>query len=191
MTTTNLSAARFSKLTEKLKLAGDKVEVDFFLPKPSRPAPLVVVAHALPAAAKTSKAGASASPALATSPPSPTSPRTPITGPKRPRHRRPDPASFHQPPEKLRSAQIETGRVAVVGHSAGGLATLLAAADNRHIVLWVGLDPVDSGDIGAKAAGDRNLHLARSPGRTLALQSAPEHLRPRTHLRGPLAHRQS
>src|SRR2546422_1711925 len=38
-------APRFSKLSEKLKLAGDKVEVDFFLPKTSRPAPLVVVAH--------------------------------------------------------------------------------------------------------------------------------------------------
>src|SRR5207237_927672 len=59
------------------------------------------------------------------------------------------------PPEKLRSAQIETERVAVVGHSAGGLATLLAASKNRRVVLWVGLDPVDSGDIRIKPADDQ------------------------------------
>src|SRR5215212_7092238 len=40
-----IAATRFSKLSENLKLAGEKVEVDFFLPKSSRRAPLVVVAH--------------------------------------------------------------------------------------------------------------------------------------------------
>src|SRR5260370_849449 len=41
----DLSSARFFKQSQNLKLAGEKVEVDFFLPKTSHPAPLVVVAH--------------------------------------------------------------------------------------------------------------------------------------------------
>src|SRR6266568_1006842 len=150
-----LSAARFSRQSEKLKLAGDQVEVDFFLPKTSRPAPLVVVAHGFARSRKNfegwgerlARAGYFAAiPDL----------------PSHTDHRQNGHAIDDliqllstNPPEKLRSAQIETGRVAVVGHSAGGLATLLAASANRHIVLWVGLDPVDSGNIGANAADER------------------------------------
>lgn len=47
---------------------------------------------------------------------------------------------------------IDAGRIAVMGFSAGGLATLLAAADNSRIRLWVGLDPVDRKGAGAAAA---------------------------------------
>jgi dienelactone hydrolase len=151
----DLAAARFSKLSEKLKLAGEKVEVDFFLPKTSRPAPLVVVAHGFARGRKNfegwgerlARAGY-----FAAIPDLPSS-----TDHRQNGHAIDELIQIlaTNPPEKLRSAQIETGRVAVVGHSAGGLATLLAASDNRRIVLWVGLDPVDSGEIGAKAADDR------------------------------------
>jgi dienelactone hydrolase len=150
-----LSATRFSKLSEKLKLAGEKVEVDFFLPKTSRPAPLVVVAHGFSRSRKNfegwgerlARAGY-----FAAIPDLPAS-----TDHKQNGHAIEELIQLlaTKPPEKLRSTQIETDRIAVIGHSAGGLATLLAASDNRHIVLWVGLDPVDSGDIGAKAADDR------------------------------------
>ena len=50
------------------------------------------------------------------------------------------------------SVPIDDERIAVLGFSAGGLATLLAAADNPRIRLWVGLDPVDRGNAGATAA---------------------------------------
>jgi pimeloyl-ACP methyl ester carboxylesterase len=40
----------------------------------------------------------------------------------------------------------------VAGFSAGGLSTLLAAARDERIRLWIGLDPVDRGDKGARAA---------------------------------------
>jgi dienelactone hydrolase len=150
-----LSGGRFSKLSEKLKLAGESVEVDFFLPKTSRPAPLVVVAHGFSRSRKNfegwgerlAKAGY-----FAAIPDLPAS-----TDHKQNGHAIEELIQLlaTRPPQKLRSAQIEADRVAVVGHSAGGLATLLAASDNRRIVLWVGLDPVDSGDIGASAADDR------------------------------------
>ncbi len=47
---------------------------------------------------------------------------------------------------------IDDRRVGVVGFSAGGLSTLLAAARNPRIRLWVGLDPVDRDGKGALAA---------------------------------------
>ncbi|HEV8608390.1 MAG TPA: alpha/beta fold hydrolase [Tepidisphaeraceae bacterium] len=180
-----LSATRFSKLSEKLKLAGENVEVDFFLPKTSRPAPLVVVAHGFARSRKNfegwgerlARAGY-----FAAIPDLPSS-----TDHRQNGHAIEELIQLlaTKPPEKLRSAQVETDRVAVIGHSAGGLATLLAASDNRRIVLWVGLDPVDSGDIGAKAAADRtftSLVLRAEPSRCNQREniSGLEH-----HLRGP------
>jgi dienelactone hydrolase len=47
---------------------------------------------------------------------------------------------------------IDAARIAVVGFSAGGLATLLAAAEDPRIRLWVGLDPVDRNGKGVAAA---------------------------------------
>jgi dienelactone hydrolase len=47
---------------------------------------------------------------------------------------------------------IDTNRIALVGFSAGGLATLLAAADNPNVRVWIGLDPVDRDGAGAAAA---------------------------------------
>lgn len=48
--------------------------------------------------------------------------------------------------------RIDAQRIAYVGFSAGGLATLLAAADNPAILLWIGLDPVDRDGLAASAA---------------------------------------
>jgi dienelactone hydrolase len=149
------AAAGFSKQSEKVKLAGEEVEVDFFIPKISRPAPLVVVAHGFSRSRKNFEgwgerlAGAGYFVAI---PDLPTN-----TDHRKNGHAIDELIEIlaTKPPEKIRSAQIETNRVAVIGHSAGGLATLLAASKNRRIVLWVGLDPVDSGDIGVKSADDR------------------------------------
>jgi len=48
--------------------------------------------------------------------------------------------------------RIDPGRVGLMGFSAGGLATLLSAADDPDPAIWVGLDPVDWNGIGKKAA---------------------------------------
>lgn len=47
---------------------------------------------------------------------------------------------------------IDPTRLGLMGFSAGGLSSLLAAAANPNLAIWVGLDPVDRGGIGAKAA---------------------------------------
>ncbi len=48
--------------------------------------------------------------------------------------------------------RIDPSRVGLMGFSAGGLAGLLAAADNPRVAIWVGLDPVDRSGLGAQAA---------------------------------------
>jgi hypothetical protein len=47
--------------------------------------------------------------------------------------------------------RLDPQRLGTMGHSAGGLATLLAAAGNPRIAIWVGLDPVDLRGIGMAA----------------------------------------
>jgi dienelactone hydrolase len=47
---------------------------------------------------------------------------------------------------------IDQARIGVLGYSAGGLSTLLAAADDGRVRAWVGLDPVDRDSQGAHAA---------------------------------------
>lgn len=49
-------------------------------------------------------------------------------------------------------SRIDPSRLGLMGFSAGGLSTLLSAADNPDVAIWIGLDPVDHGGLGAKAA---------------------------------------
>ncbi|MFO0727790.1 MAG: hypothetical protein U1E65_28685 [Myxococcota bacterium] len=49
-------------------------------------------------------------------------------------------------------ASVDPVRGAYVGHSAGGLASFLAAAADPNITALVGLDPVDANSLGAQAA---------------------------------------
>ena len=60
------------------------------------------------------------------------------------------------------------GDVAYVGHSAGGLATFLAAEADPAAVAWFGLDPVDATDLGASVAGSIGVpaYALFSPGNT-------------------------
>jgi acetyl esterase/lipase len=48
--------------------------------------------------------------------------------------------------------RMDSRRIGLMGLSSGGLNTLLAAADNPLIKLWVGLDPVDHAGLGLAAA---------------------------------------
>jgi dienelactone hydrolase len=62
--------------------------------------------------------------------------------------------------------RIRAEHVGVMGFSAGGLSSLLAAADNPTIAVWVGLDPVDRNGWGAAAA-------ARFQGTAVILRAEP------------------
>lgn len=48
--------------------------------------------------------------------------------------------------------RIDPARAGLMGFSAGGLSTLLSAADSPGVAIWIGLDPVDRNGMGAKAA---------------------------------------
>jgi dienelactone hydrolase len=60
-----------------------------------------------------------------------------------------------QPPEGL---AFDRRRLAFVGFSSGGLATLLAAADKPRVAVWIGLDPVDRSERGVAAARQVKTH---------------------------------
>jgi len=62
--------------------------------------------------------------------------------------------------------RIDPRRVGLMGFSAGGLASLLSAAENPAVAIWVGLDPVDWNGIGTKGASSvecRALVLTAEP----------------------------
>jgi ABC-type sugar transport system ATPase subunit len=144
---------RFTRVREELKLSGESCNVDFYLPETARQAPLVIVAHGFSRSRKNfegwgqrlAQAGY-----LVAVPDLPS-----YTDHKENADAINDLLKLmqRQPPRKV--TRPAGDRVALVGHSAGGLASLLAAADNPSVAIWVGLDPVDSGDIGAKAAARR------------------------------------
>jgi len=48
--------------------------------------------------------------------------------------------------------RIDVARVGFLGFSAGGLVSLLSAAESPNVAVWVGLDPVDADEMGAKVA---------------------------------------
>jgi dienelactone hydrolase len=68
--------------------------------------------------------------------------------------------------DKLWKTHIEPARIGLLGFSAGGLSSLLSVADAPDQVIWVGLDPVDQDDLGARAAAvlkSRALVLTSEP----------------------------
>lgn len=48
--------------------------------------------------------------------------------------------------------RIDPARTGLMGFSAGGLSTLLSAANSPGVAIWIGLDPVDRNGMGAKAS---------------------------------------
>jgi pimeloyl-ACP methyl ester carboxylesterase len=61
----------------------------------------------------------------------------------------------HEPGRSLQPRP--NGEVGLIGHSAGGFATLLAAVREPRVRCWVGLDPVDFGDHGLLAVKSLNV----------------------------------
>ena len=146
--------AGVTKRSEKLTLTGKAVKVDFYLPSASGPAPVVVIAHGFSRNRKT-MAGWGAMLArdgfLAVVPDSPT-----WTD-----HERNSRALTELMAEVQAGTLIPqpkpNGRMALVGFSAGGFSTLLAAAGNPNVACWVGLDPVAMGGVATRAA--ESLHI--------------------------------
>lgn len=76
--------------------------------------------------------------------------------------------------------RIDPSRVGMVGFSAGGLASLLAAAGSPDLAIWVGLDPVDRHGLGAKAA-------SRVKCRAVVLTAEPSSCNARGNVRAIIA----
>jgi dienelactone hydrolase len=86
------------------------------------------------------------------------------------------------------SDRIDPKRTGLIGFSAGGLSSLLSAADRPGVAIWVGLDPVDRHGLGAAAAPGvqaRTVVLTADPsvcnahgnaGAIVAALARPEHI---------------
>ena len=157
--------AGVSKHTEKLTLAGRKVAVDIYLPAGPGPSPVVVVAHGFTRNRHTMAGwgGLLASEGFV------------VLVPDLPTwadHAR----NGRAVAELLAAAQAGSlipkpklsGRTALVGFSAGGMSTLLAAADTTNLTCWVGLDPVAGGQQANRAAAG-----LRIPAFVLRAEPAP------------------
>lgn len=154
------------KKTERLKLGGEQVKVDFYFQSPADSQPLVVVAHGF-TRSKRYMAGWGADLAARGMV------AAVLTQPFLAKHER---------NAKVIAALVESGRagqwpvpargngkVALMGYSMGGLTTLLAATKVKEPVeAWVGLDPVDFDGRGAKVA-DR----VQAAGLALLAEPAP------------------
>ena len=145
----NQSAAKLAFETIHVKLSAGAADVDIYLPDTATSAPLIIVAHGFPRHRHSmsdwgqhlAKEGfVAAVPDL----------------PAWSDHARngrfiSDLRAYLCVVESWRQ-RIDPLRVGLMGFSAGGLASLLSAADNPGLAIWVGLDPVDWNGIGAKAA---------------------------------------
>lgn len=135
-------------LTREFTLAGARQRVDLFVPAGTGPAPLVVIAHGFSRHRGTMRGWGtrlSAEGYLVAVPDLPAWADHHRNG-----------RALNELVRQLEAGgagrAVDTTREALVGFSAGGLATLLAAAANPGIAVWVGLDPVDRGGSGAAAA---------------------------------------
>jgi dienelactone hydrolase len=151
--------------TEEFTLAGKVVAVDFYLPLGSGPAPVVVVAHGFTRDRRT-MAGWGGRLAgdgfLAVVPDLPTWADHALNG-----------RAIAELLVKVQAGELPglpkpSGRAALVGFSAGGFSTLLAAAGNTNVGCWVGLDPVAAGRTATQAA-----ESLRIPAFVLLAEPAP------------------
>lgn len=151
--------------TEQVMLQGERVSVDLFVPASARKAPVVIVAHGFTRHRRVMSgwghriaengmiAAVPSLPAFANHA------RNARAVAELARH-------LHRP-GGLGHGTEPTGRTGLIGHSAGGFATLLAAAGADKVHCWIGLDPVDFMDMGLEAVKSMNtpaLVLLAEPG---------------------------
>ncbi len=130
------------KHTEKLVLQGHEVPVDFYLPQNVGKAPVVVVAHGF---TRSRRVMAGWGNLLAQNGMIAVVPNLPfITRHTRNARAIHDLIALVHTPGHL-TQPAPTNDVAIMGHSAGGYVTVLAASHEKRLRCWIGLDPVDFG----------------------------------------------
>lgn len=136
------------KRTEKLVLQGREVPVDFYLPQNVGKAPVVIVAHGF---TRHRRVMAGWGNLLAQNGMIAVVPNLPFFYHHLRNARAINDliALLHTPGRLTQPAP--NNNVAIMGHSAGGYATVLAASHEKHLRCWIGLDPVDFGDHALKA----------------------------------------
>ena len=143
------SATKQAFETIRVKLSAGDTQVDIFWPDTAKPAPLVIVAHGF-ARQRHSMSGWGkhlASEGLVAAVPD----LPAWSDHVRNGHFISELRDHLCSGESLRQ-RIDPARVGLMGFSAGGLSSLLSAAESPGLAFWIGLDPVDWKGIGAKAA---------------------------------------
>jgi dienelactone hydrolase len=142
----------FTSQTHRLTLADKDVAVDFYIPAHAKQAPVVIMAHGF-TGSRENMAGwgehLAASGFLVIIPDMPYFSD----------HAKNADAMFELTAmvhdQKIPKLTADPDRIALVGFSAGGVETLLAAIRSKSVTCWVGLDPVDYDNMGQKAAPNR------------------------------------
>ncbi|WP_395742314.1 chlorophyllase/cutinase-like alpha/beta fold protein [Prosthecobacter sp.] len=144
------------KRTEKLVLQGREVPVDLYLPQNVAKAPVVIVAHGF---TRNRQVMAGWGNLLAQNGMIAVVPNLPFfTHHTRNARAINDLITLVHTPGHL-TQPAPSDAVAIMGHSAGGYAAVLAASHEKHLRCWIGLDPVDFGDHALKT-----LPSVQSPG---------------------------
>ncbi len=156
-------AARVSSETIRVKLASGTADVDLYRPEAAGAAPLVIVAHGF-SRHRRNMAGWGRH--LAREGFVAAVPDLPAWSDQARNGRFLSELRAELAAREPWRSRIDPSRVGLVGFSAGGLATLLSAADSPAVAVWIGLDPVDRNGLGAGAAprvGCRALVLTAEP----------------------------
>ena len=144
------------KRTEKVVLQGREVPVDFYLPQHVEKAPVVIVAHGF---TRSRRVMAGWGNLLAQNGMIAVVPNLPfLTHHFRNARAINDLIALVHTPGHL-TQPAPSNAVAIMGHSAGGYATVLAASHEKRLRCWIGLDPVDFDDQALKAVAS-----VQSPG---------------------------
>jgi dienelactone hydrolase len=135
--------------TIRVKLPAGDARVDLYWPKTAKPAPLVIVAHGFSRHRRNMSGWgrhlANAGLVAAV-------PDLPAWSDHARNGRFLSELRAHLCAGEPWKRRIDPSRVGLMGFSAGGLSTLLSAAESPGLAIWVGLDPVDRDGMGAKAA---------------------------------------
>jgi dienelactone hydrolase len=152
-----LMPQRGATLSRPVKLAGKEVAVDFYLPSDAQPGPLVIMAHGF-TRSRLNMAGWGGM--LASNGFIVAIPDMPAMS-----NRKKNSQGIKELVEMLNEGKVASvpkpaGGAALIGYSMGGFSTLLAASGNDNVRCWIGLDPVNSGSKGTKAAASLTIPCA-------------------------------